>query len=418
MPNIDDIFRAGLANHEMAPGASGWDKLSKQLTSKEGKVVLPWYYNPKKAMLGALLISLMSFTVGYFIAQAYISDNNSNASTIVNLPLGTEKEKGEKKEQPLHYNAQNKQFASILLKVKNENPKESSNTLTASIDSWQEIEHFSAVASSASEDFIERTSELVQVDNDELGLKLSPINRITTKALALDQGFISLNSTTKGFHHKVELSKTLFSSNQSSYSSLKERATTDAWTGEESVFASVNHEFRFSRKLGRNFTIVSGVGFDFSNLSVSGSQIIYDKDTVSLNLENRDEISKLDYSRSYQATIAYAPLGIRFEGKYSRLGYRLEVGGFVQKTLSQRRTFSLSDESFLPLANEWAHTVFDQTPRLGFYSALGFEAYLTQNIGVSFEAVIRKRMQPLISARGFDNVLTQHGARLGLFYSF
>lgn len=220
------------------------------------------------------------------------------------------------------------------------------------------------------------------------------------------------------YSSQVSFRRTSFTPNERSFSRLLEKNTTDEFTSEKALLSLMNYELKFSRRLGKNIAIVSGLGLDISSLSIGGNQVIYDKDSISLNLENREQLSNLDYSRTYSATMAYIPFGLRLTTKYLKIGVNFEAGGFLQKTLSENRTFNFSDEAFLPLANTWANTVFDETPRLGFYSSMGLDAYLAHNFGLSLDAVIRKRMQPVVSAQGFENNLTQTGIRLGIFYNF
>lgn len=416
MPNIDEIFRAGLADHEMAPDASGWDKLSKQLTSKEGKVVLPWYYNPKKALLGALVISLMSFTVGYFIAQAYISEQSSQ-----NLVVDQSENKIEEPviKEPLFVNPQNRQFAINLLKEsENDQTIGSKYDLPKNTGSW--------VANGVNED-LHKDALIEEGLNDEFETFKTPlvdINNLksdkgeTKEIISVVPTFEANEALGRRFINQISFSRTSFAQANGSYSQLVELDFTDQWTSEEALLFSTNYELKYSRKLSRNFSLIAGFGVDVNTLSISGNQVIYDKDDTGQNLENRDELSNLDYTRNYNSSIAYAPVGLRFSGKYLKLGYSIEGGALVQKLLSEQRSFSFSDESFLPLANTWANTVFDETPRLGFYSSIGFDAYLTNNFGLSFDAIIRKRMQPLVSAQGFDDDLYQKGFNLGLFYNF
>lgn len=413
MPNIDEIFRAGLADHEMAPDASGWDKLSKQLTSKEGKVVLPWYYNPKKALLGALVISLMSFTVGYFIAKAYIFDHEQQ-SIAFNDGIGVVEVK--EKDKPLFINPKNKRFVIKLLneldsqKVIIKQYKFPKNEGSWIGEKFQERENVIFTPSSRTTKVIESPDFLIKSLLTAFDTEKSIVQIIPT---------FNANAVLNGkYSSQVSFRRTSFTPNERSFSRLLEKNTTDEFTSEKALLSLMNYELKFSRRLGKNIAIVSGLGLDISSLSIGGNQVIYDKDSISLNLENREQLSNLDYSRTYSATMAYIPFGLRLTTKYLKIGVNFEAGGFLQKTLSENRTFNFSDEAFLPLANTWANTVFDETPRLGFYSSMGLDAYLAHNFGLSLDAVIRKRMQPVVSAQGFENNLTQTGIRLGIFYNF
>jgi hypothetical protein len=233
MPNIDEIFRAGLTDHEMAPDASGWDKLSKQLTSKEGKVVLPWYYNPKKALLGALVISLMSFTVGYFIAQAYISEQSSQ-----NLVVDQSKNKIEEPviKEPLFVNPQNRQFAVNLLKESDYDQTTGSKyDLPKNTGSW--------VANGVNEDLREDalSEEGLNDEFETFKTPLVDINNLksekgeTKEIISVVPTFEANEALGRRFINQISFSRTSFAQANGSYSQLVELDFTDQWTSEEAL---------------------------------------------------------------------------------------------------------------------------------------------------------------------------------------
>ena len=68
---VDDVFKEGLEMHHIVPDAGVWRRLSDSLSSKEGRVFLPWYYSPKKVVLAIVVLSILGLGLGYMLAMFF-----------------------------------------------------------------------------------------------------------------------------------------------------------------------------------------------------------------------------------------------------------------------------------------------------------------------------------------------------------
>ncbi|MGB0430052.1 MAG: hypothetical protein ACPGLV_06225 [Bacteroidia bacterium] len=417
MPNIDDIFKAGLAGHEMAPDPTGWDKLSKKLTSKEGKVVLPWYYNPRKAMLGALAISLLSFVVGYFIAQTFIynTPNNDLVSQSGDKAID-ESEPIEiiaEKVKPF-VNPNNAVFANNLLGYSNTASKKTAPAKTVDFNKNRAV----VLIKNSFKNKLENIINVEALANTELTqLKGGQMALLGSKLFSKIPTFQLENELHKQLKNEFSVQSSTFNTLFFENNVVENGATIDVLYNDNYDITSKMYGLGYARKLNNRFAVVSGVNIINQQLALKGTRTAYDNGTGS-NLDPQDKISETGYTQNFQAYSLQIPLAFRVQGASRVFGYHFDAGVFAQKKIFEQRTFTLSDEAFLPLANNWAKEVFNTAPQIGFYSAIGFDTYLFSNLGLRMDAIIRKRIQPRISAEGFDDDQLDYGLNLGLFYRF
>lgn len=428
MPNIDEIFKAGLGQHHVDPDASVWSELSKSLGSKEGKVVLPWYYNPKKALIGALVISLFSFSVGFLYAQLTKKASPTSNELVLNNTRQNKSKQLTKTFEKFQLEAPRIEGVNNLQKqtlANSNSSKVAQNSLNnREQESKSKNSSFFTIAKENARSaftFSERSSlnavpqlTALLLNGGERaiitdGLNASNFNNaIPTfeldKNLARKKNFIYLTSTE-------------FNSVNANSQSFTKGVSVDVSVNEEATYSSSSLAFGFGKMLSKNIGFVAGFGVDKNELRISGIRRDYDNAEES-NLDPRDALSEMSYIRNYGSQSLFMPLGLRFAGMSKYIGYRADFGTFANYKLNENRSFTVSDAVWLPLANGWESSLFVNGPKYGLYSSIGLEAYLGNNLGISLDAIIRKRFQPVILSGEFEKELVSKGFQLGLFYRF
>ncbi|MBI1185164.1 hypothetical protein GC194_12890 [bacterium] len=436
MPSVDEIFKSGLSNLQIDPDNSVWSKVDKSLGSKEGKVVLPWYYNPRKALIGALLISAMSFSIGYIyglfntdasqeiaaqtthelhiypqdrpatyhskaVASAHtvLSDlekpgNESNAESVAHERANSQQNSGAK------------HLSMLALLPENERNDES----TKAIEAFDERGPFQFLAFSPT---VLTATELPE-DLDENSLTLAKLNadNLPTADIKHDMQMAGYGRNWLQFNREFNPTIVGYSGG------FTHNPTTTVYLGSGNRQSSVSYNFRFGHMLSRNLGLVTGLSMADYSTQIDGKRISFDMDSLPSNVGPSDRYSLFAYQLQYNARMLSVPLMLRIAGKGNRLGYHIDLGAYLSQVISQTHSFAMNTKvDGTGLSNTWLPNMYNSQLQSGLMANAGIDAYLAHGFGFSFEAVLRRRFQQQLLANLNENSLN-FGGRVGVFYRF
>lgn len=445
MPNhVDDIFRSALENHHEVADASVWDKLGQTLSSKEGKVVLPWYYNPKKALFVALFISMMSFGGGYIYALL------NDGSDIVTVDQGISK--AQLAVLPEVNEKSNKQAS--LQKVADDLTKDAAIQMdkplqVATLDNAYAI----LAGNSASGTSLDRIGDRASSESDAnlvgvIGVVATTVLQSVTKdvksplelgdEMAEDEFFLDAlmpNEIEQGKATKSEVLKTSietpvsygkFASRFMEFSTGKntltpsfsmDDVTVDFSRSEYITGSNSNYTLRFGKYISPNIGVFSGVRIDRFGLTRNREEL-----RASFPEPNSGEfedpygvVVKSNYN--YEFTSFEIPIGVRLKGLYHRLGYHTDFGVSYTKGITQGYSFELN-EDFSNLNQDLTEEEYDMSSGALAFTRVGLDYYLFTNGGLSFDAVLRKRLTATSGMSQLNGQGASIGAQIGIFCIF
>jgi len=434
--HVDDIFQSALENHHEVADASVWEKLSQTLSSKEGKVVLPWFYNPRKALFVALFISMLSFGGGYIYAllndgQVELANNNlSKAQITATVPSIDDKvaaqrpelEAGSDMQKPNDNNSivsttpgapatllaegpsdnadrpVNPAPGSAILLAQNTEGRDESGVVSNEHESEVNVIDRSIALS------VVRTQDAdVSVGNDESfeGLLMeSPTSNLLeqNESESLDGHFVSIEtpiSYGRFTSHFIEFSAGRISS--SSYSIGDD--VQSHYKADYILESNLNYELRFGKYLSPNVGVFTGLRVDRFSFSRDIEQMFVKEGRP--NSADEDLYGVVVRSAyDYEFTSYEIPVGVRFKGLHHRIGYHADMGVSLTNGTEQRFSEAVNLKGFDHLNPEISDAKYDEKMGAVAFSRIGVDYYLFANGGLSLDAVLRKRVTATTNTNG------------------
>lgn len=434
--HVDDIFRSALENHHEVADASVWDKLSQTLSSKEGKVVLPWYYNPKKALLVALCLSMFSFGGGYLYAllndtgNALAADQTESLAEIVvpsTTPVTDNNKENEGSDMVLAYEdaVKQEQVGVSAIPAEIEPSDEGGTVSIASFDnnaspSSQNDEVSTLLVSIPRTSREREVSRSVENEGGEEETVL--LDGVSPNMLdGILGGFDKAASTTieapiaygKLASRFVELS---YGGTQLNSSYTMDDESVDYYRSEHTIGSNSNYSLRFGKYIHPNVGVFTGMRLDRFSFSRNREQgLVFKPRPNSGTGETFGVVVRSSYD--YEFTSFEIPVGVRLKGLYHRLGYHADLGISYSRGLKQSFSYSLPDD-YSNLNPDISDSEYDMSGAAAAFSRIGLDYYLFANGGLSVDAVLRKR---LIAASGLSQLNGQNGlvgGQVGIFFNF
>ena len=452
MPRIDDLFKDGLADHKISPGAGTWDRLSNSLSNKEAKVVLPWYYDPKKVALAALFISFFSFSVGYYFAMdtEFVQINGDiEPDLLAQVPVDYSTNTSE-------FKTRNEVSNQPTFNVEQEGNQEYSTDAEFSAKMGQGFRK--QYQKSNTKDKALVRSGLEQSKNTGAdknnGIALNDLIGGKKARLNLSEAFSSLVIGNENLDEELKMMPFSFSHDHQGViptgeivEELNYAKETRFFTQLDfftqqgiSKFASSSDETELvstylsaafferksgfnlllGRKMSENLSFFTGVSVVQNDLTVSGKRYASIKVDQKLVENREDDISVLSYERNFSSLGIMVPLGIRVSGQKNRLGYHVDLGTFAYKKLNEQSSIYLSDEDFAWISDDWADEVYQTTVQMGMFATAGVEVNVIDDLSLTGELGLQKSL-----SSGFkkERELTSHDGfstltKVGVIYKF
>lgn len=435
MPNhIDDIFKAGLENYQIDPDPGVWSGLSKSLVSKEGKVTLPWYFNPRKTILAALLVSMASFGGGYFYAlfndvaenptQTEVVPSQERLAQIPNRPYQFNKEQlayvgaDQFEESRSNGTPSSNSFNTVNTgAVKNSTADQSDNFFIPS-SSYTDA---SATAFTAKADLQETSIASEMVSNIDLqSLKVGSTDFNQSVELMEADEMDGLGLPTAAIEQ--QLNKKHFKKHYLAIGYQRNQVV-DGRTSYDMATNSKENWTEYSRtldvKYGVNFTknlgFVTGVAFHQNDFTYLTQEFFY---PVPGNNANPEGPITPTFLYQFSKTDIEIPVAVRWEGRNNRFGYHALGGASLMNQIQSSRTFRASEPGFESRDGSGPAYVYNPEGRFNLYGNAGIDIYVFKNAGISLDAVLRKRLQATFMRDQFEGDDLVVGAQASVFIKF
>lgn len=444
--HVDDIFQSALENHHEVADASVWDKLSQTLSSKEGKVVLPWFYNPRKALFVALFISMLSFGGGYIYAllndgQVELANNNlSKAQITSTVPSINDKVSS----------SVSNDLGDEIQEIQNDAPTAPDESIFSALtedvngsDSDIPVQSTAPDALVFAHNNDERESNAVSSGVSETdaialtavvgeGSNVSTIEDESFENLSMESAASSLleqNASESLEGHLVSIETPItygsFTSHFAEFSMGRSPLTSSYSIGDDvdeshykadySLESNVNYELRFGKYLSPNVGVFAGLRVDRFGFSRDLEQMfVIDAEPNSADEDLYGVVVRSRYD--YRFTSYEIPLGVRFKGLHHRLGYHADLGMSFTNGTSQSFSKSVNFDGFDQLNPEISDSKYDEKMGAVAFSRIGLDYYLFANGGLSLDAVLRKRVTATTNSNGAQ--AQSAGFQVGFFCNF
>lgn len=427
MPNhIDDIFKAGLENYQIDPEPVVWSGLSKSLTSKEGKVILPWYFNPKKTILVALLVSMASFGGGYF--YALFNDGTGQNARIESIPV--ERKVASIPSRPYQLNKGQLAYQQ-LSDIGSSN--EESHPVTSNVSSLSVSEVSSTRRSDNTRplnQFFNTTSQkshTSQRSHEPLLFSATPVALLLEKEHELSNPqTIDVETNISSVLPISELNKVLnkrdfkkhfisigYQRNQTAEGRLSyDFRTNSKQTWSESTEAI---DVKFGVNFTKNIGLATGVAVHQDHFTFVNQEYFY---PLPGNNAIPSEPISPEFTYGFSRTDLEIPVAVRIQGRNNFIGYHTVTGASLMSQIQSDRTFSSSELGFNSRDASGLQAVYNPQGRFNLYGSAGVDFYLLKNAGISFDAVLRKRLQATFLRNEFESDDYVLGAQMSAFIKF